>query len=73
MAIYQCVQIGEEGLDEFRAAHVAGGFERVGEAGAVEGGLGLVERLAELNGLEIQGLFIDAGGGEGLEPAPTRT
>ena len=61
------IEVGEQGLDEVCAALVAGDAEFVGDAGTDECGHGFVEWLAELDGLEVLGLAVDAGQGHGVE------
>ena len=61
------VDVREEGVDEGCAAKVAGGREVGGETGAVQGRQHGVQGLAELDGLEAFGSFLDPGLGEGSE------
>ncbi len=63
------IELGEQGLDEVRAAEFSGRLEFVGDTGTDEGGHGFIERLAEFDGLEVLGFVVDAGQGEGFSEA----
>ena len=63
------IEVGEEGLDEVCAALIAGAAEFVGGAGTDERGHGFIECLAELDGLEVLGLAVEAGKGQGFREA----
>lgn len=56
----------EKGLDEVRATEVAGCLEFVGDAGTDQRGHRFIQRLAEPDGLEMLGFFVDSGDGENL-------
>ena len=63
------IEVGEQRLDEVRAALIAGAAKPVGGAGTDEVWHGFIKRLAEFDGLEVLGFVVDAGQCQGFREA----